>query len=188
MKRILFYISAIIVGTLVGLTVFKSASDIASKSHGIVNGPWTTNEAYGDKNADPLLKSAVAVSALLALKASETIYFTATVDSQGKRLSDACAYFVEGQSPDSRWSSITLYGQDHFLIPNDHDHYSVFLPEPGSDFSFVVAPERPDEGTWLASLGGGKLSLTLRIYNPAPIVYENLATVALPTITRGECK
>lgn len=184
MNRLAYFLSATVIGILIGLFAFRFASNIASAAHGIANGPWTTSTAYGDKDAGPLLKSAVAVSGLLALKASETIYYTASVDSEGRPLSDLCTYRIVGQSPDSRWSSITLYGQDHFLIPNADNRHSLFLPEPGAEFEFIVSPKRPTRGFWLASNGGGNVSMTLRVYSPAPTVSSNLHSIALPTITR----
>ena len=184
----LFVASAVLVGLFIGFKAFQSNANIAAQASGIENGPWTTSEAYGDQHADPMLKSAVAMSGLLALKASETIYFTASHDDEGMRLVESCNYLITGRSPRSRWSSITLYDEDHYLIPNDDKVYSQFLPEPGAEFEFLVSPKRPDSGAWLASLGGGKLSMTLRIYNPAQVVYENLASITLPNITRGACQ
>ncbi len=187
MARLGYFLSASVIGIALGLFAFKFASNIASSAHGITNGPWTTSTAYGDKDAGPLLKSAVAVSGLFALKASETIYYTANVDSAGAPLSDQCSYQVAGLSPASRWSSITLYAQDHFLIANADNRHSIFLPEPDTEFAFWVSPERPTTGDWLPSTGGGKVSMTLRVYSPAAAVYKNLASINLPSITRGAC-
>ena len=188
MRKIIYWVSALVIGVAIGLKAFTQASSWNNADRGLNNGVWTTNTAYGDVNADALTKAAVAVSGLLALKASETIYFNTHLDSSGEPLSDLCEYAIEGTTPDARWSSITLYGEDHFLIPNAWNRYSVFLPEAGDPFTFKITPEGAGDAHILAGAGGRNLALTLRIYNPSKTVYQNLDTIDLPLIRRMGCQ
>lgn len=188
MKRSFFFLSALIVGVLLGYFYFKSAVGDALGEKGITNGPWETNTAYGESYADPILKSAVAMRGLMALKISETVYYSAFNDNDGQRLSELCTYKISGVPLDSRWWSITVYGSDHFLIPNVQDKYSFFMPQEVADFEFYVAREEPSsDHVWLPTKGGGELSITLRLYNPERSVYENLNSVELPMISNEGC-
>ncbi|MEO0368863.1 MAG: DUF1214 domain-containing protein [Pseudomonadota bacterium] len=189
MTRIIYWLSAIILGVVVGYQAFNVSVDAALYETGIENGPWRTNTAYGDRDADPMLKSGVALTGLMALKVSETVYFTAYNDDQGQPLSSACTYRISGAPLQSRWWSITIYGEDHYLIPNQLEKYSFFMPEDAAPFAFLVAPEEPQEElTWLPSTDGGLLSITLRLYNPESSIYENLETVQLPNIENEGCR
>ncbi len=175
-------------GIISGTFFFFQAIEKSITDTGIENGPWVTNTAYGDKDADPFLKSGVARRGLMALKKSETVYFTAYTDSMGRALSDRCSYHIKGTAPETRWWSFTLYGDDNFLIDNIEDKYSIFMNPDSNEVDFVVAPDAPvNTQNWLSSRGGGELSITLRLYNPAPSVYDALAITPLPTITKGTC-
>ena len=186
--RILFFIFTMLAfGISGGLFFFDRASSDTFTKQGINNGPWTTNLAYGDKDADPLLKSSVARRGLLALNKSETVYFTADYDSAGDPLSDQCSYRVKGPSPKARWSSYTLYGEDNFLIPNKADKYSYLMPDDQAQVDFTITPKPTVDYSNIPSSGGGKLSLTLRLYNPTQEVYENLKTTPMPIITKEAC-
>jgi hypothetical protein len=44
------------------------------------------------------------------------------------------------------------------------------------------------KGNWLPLGEGGNFSLSLRVDNPAPTVYENMGTIQLPLIIKGICK
>jgi len=177
----------------------------------IANGPWRSSRVTGSTDADLYTRARVAVGALLALAPSETIYFNADTDADGQPLEARCDYRVDGEELPARWWSITAYGADHFLIPNDAGRYSfsqtTLAREPGGPWTLEVSTEpgrtgasrpvprsgaQPSEAlNWLPSgesAASGPFALTLRLYNPAPEVVEQPGTVALPRIARLGCR
>lgn len=163
----------------------------------IANGPWRTSLVTGSAEAGLHTRARVAVGGLLALAPSETVYWNADVDGQGEPLDARCDYRVEGEELPARWWSVTAYAADHFLIPNGAGRYSfsqtTLARSPGGPWTMRVSSEaKPSEATNLLPSGrtgdSGPFALTLRLYNPAPEVYERPATVALPRIVREACR
>lgn len=163
----------------------------------IANGPWRTSLLTGSQEAGLYTRARVAVGGLLALAPSETVYWNAEGDAEGRPLDARCDYRVEGVELPARWWSVTAYGADHFLIPNDAGRYSfsqtTLTRAPGGSWAMRVSTEpKPSEvSDWLPSGRSGAsepFALTLRLYNPAPEVYEQAATVALPRIEREACR
>jgi hypothetical protein len=158
----------------------------------IRSGAWSTNLDVGSDAADIYTRARVAVSGLFALNQSETIYFTAVEDDQGRPLSASCTYVIDGTALPARWWSITAYGADHYLIPNVAGRYSFNMRNAGSAadgrFSFLASgKEQP--GRWLPSNdASGHFDLTLRLYNPTPDALAHLDRLQLPRIQRqGDC-
>lgn len=160
----------------------------------IANGPWRTSLVTGSQQADLYTRARVAVGGLLALAPSETVYWNADVDAAGRPLDARCDYRVEGEELPARWWSVTAYGADHFLIPNDAGRYSfsqtTLARAPGGPWTMTVSAESKP-GNWLPSGragASGPFALTLRLYNPSPELYEQAASVRLPRIEREGCR
>ena len=159
----------------------------------IANGPWETDLTIGSKEADPYTRARVAVGGLLALNRDETIYFTAARDGGGEPLRVSCSYKIEGNDPPARWWSITLYGEDHYLVSNPLDRYSyggetVARNEDGS-FLITVGPDEAG-GNWIPTgdgLTGDTFTLTLRLYNPDESAARNPSGIVLPQIAKEAC-
>lgn len=154
------------------------------------NGPWRTSASTGSVSANPWERATVALAGLYALTPQEAVYFTAFRDSHDEPLRGGACYRVQGQPPPSRWWSLTVYGEDHYLVPNAQNLYARHasnLPAQ-ADGGFVIdLAARPSAERGLPIPQDGPFSLTLRVYNPAPAVLAQLATVPLPTITREPC-
>jgi len=174
------------VGSALGLIFFPPMS------LGVKNGAWTTNLKIGSADAGMYLRAVIARVALFALNKTETIYYHADHDDEGESLRSGCDYRIEGRDLDARWWSITLYGGDNFLIPNHERRYSFNLKNvareaDGTYRIFISLSEK--EGNWIPSGGRDQpLSLSLRCYNPAPIVYEKPEEIELPRIIREGCR
>ncbi len=160
----------------------------------VANGPWRTSLTTGSPDADPWTRARVAMGGLLALAPSETIYFNASVDDSGETLRARCDYRLTGAELAARWWSVTAYGSDAFLIPNEAGRYSLsqttLAREPSGAWSALVSAQ-PQAGNWLPSGNPGEshaFELTLRLYNPAPEVYEHPGETLLPRIERGACR
>jgi hypothetical protein len=185
----LLLLVALVIGVVTA--VFGVRAQFASG--GVRSGAWASNAHIGSTGAGPYLRAGVALGGLLALNASETVYYTATTDDAGTALSTACEYRLEGSDPAARWWSITAYADDSFLIPGSNGRFSVDKTaiEHGTDGTFMVrVGGAPLSGNWISTgaPGGGKpFSLTLRLYNPDPSIVADLGRVALPRIVRERC-
>jgi len=134
-------------------------------------------------------RAAIATHALFVLNRDETFYYRAHTDDAGADLDARCDYEIGGRTLDARWWSITAYGGDDFLIPNQERRYSFNMAnlakEP--DGSFVIrASARPKPGNWLPLGGSGQVSFALRLYVPSAEISSHPERAALPSIT-GRC-
>jgi hypothetical protein len=188
--------AALVLGLGSAYQAVRSGSGLAGGE--VANGPWRTSFVTGSADADLYTRARVAVGGLLALAPSETVYWNAEQDAGGRLLDARCDYRVTGGELPARWWSVTAYAADHFLIPNDAGRYSfsqtTLAREPDGAWTMRVAtapPKSSEAATWLPSGragASGAFALTLRLYNPAPEVYERPASLALPRIEREVCR
>lgn len=175
------------------LKSLKSDNDFMVK-----NGCWQVNPKMDLKQND-WQRARIAVVGLFALRESEVLYFIASEDSDGERLSSEFTYELVGTEPNARYWSYTMYGEDYFLIPNESKTYSFNLddltyisrdtlnPEIASiaqnAYTISIGADE-QEGNWLPSGKEDQFHILLRMYNPSPEVYNNLESVTLPTIKK----
>ena len=191
MKQTLRYLLVVLIALVLGIGSAFLSINIVPRKSSIKNGAWTTNPLTGSKEADMYLRAAVSLIGLFALNKTETIYYTAFADDGGNPLQTDCDYIIEGVDMDARWWSITAYGADHFLIPNDENRYSYNMKNTERDKNGrykIHLSATPKKDNWLPLGDGGNFSLSLRVYSPASTVYENMGTIQLPRIIRGVCK
>lgn len=186
-KIILGIMTALVLGTALGAGAVILAFENGASAAGVVNGPWHTSLAVGSQQADPYVRAWVAVHCLLGLPKEETLYYKAYTDDSGQLFSGDNVYRIEGRAPDARWWSITVYGDDDFLIPNELNRYSfsnstVTLDRDGK-FTIYLAREKK-AGNWLPLGDQKRFNLTLRLYNPGDTLSRNPATAKLPSIVR----
>jgi len=183
----LLILLALLLGCAFGIWTALKAYKRVSRKSAIFNGPWSTNLASGSEKANPYTRAAVAETGILALRQSETIYYHANIDDAGNWLDGNNTYRIEGRKPDARWWSITLYGPDHFLIPNELNRYSYNMNNVEYDkngiFTFYISNE-PRESAWLPLNNSKRFGITLRLYNPGESIRNNPAGVELPHIIR----
>lgn len=155
------------------------------------NGPWEGTRWMGRSDAGPYLKAYIARIAWFGLPAEESVYFIAKTDSDGRPLDPACAYVVSGGAIDTRWWSITVYKDLHW-IRNPQNRYSYSKSSLGDEAQTaweLHVSETPGGRHWLpSSTAPGDLSFVLRLYNPSPALLAEPASAAFPRITRGNCK
>ena len=199
----------------IALGLFSAYQSVRSGFAGgeVSNGPWRASFVTGSPEADLYTRARVAVGGLLALAPSETVYFTADRDGESRPLDARCDYRVTGEELPARWWSVTLYAADQFLTENPAGRYSfsqtTLARPPGGPWSLIVSSEPqpgaasgarsegaaraepPEPVNWLPSGkpgATGPFSLTLRLYNPRPAVYQEPAAIALPSIQREACR
>ena len=179
-----------------GYAIFSLKSKVENKAFSLQNGCWTVNQKMDLK--DRHQRAIVSIAGLFALRETEVLYFVASKDSDGQPLSSDYTYRMEGHAPAARYWSYTMYGNDFFLIENDQNIYGYNMdniqyidesdnPEMASNAlgnHQVILSNKSQEGNWLPTGTEDQFYITLRMYNPGPEVYNNLANVVLPTIKR----
>lgn len=190
MKNIAYWGGILLLGLLLGVGSALQALK-QGRASAITVGPWGTSISFGSIGADMYTRARVALFGLLALDKKETMYYTAMQDSDGADLSGNCTYRVEGKDLAARWWSITAYGPDSFLIPNDANvfSYARTTVKREADNSYVIRVSvEKQEGNWLPVKAGQSFDLTARFYNPDASVYANPAGAELPRIVKESCK
>lgn len=191
MKTWLRYGVGVIVGVGLGLGLLWLVTARGLTGGDIANGPWQTALNYGVKSTDPLTRASVARSGLLALPASETVYWQSVSDSNGAELDGQCRYRMTGKALDARWWSVTIYDTAGYLMPNASRVWSVNGANVPLDaegrWQVTIAPTRPVAGGWLPSDPKQKFHLTLRMYNPGKAFMADPARAELPQIVKEGC-
>ena len=185
-----------------GYAYSKIKGGWGTSQYTVQNGCWKVN-AKMDLENDRFQRASVALGGLFALRESEVLYFIATQDDEGRTLDPNYEYELVGQTPDARYWSFTMYGSDHFLVPNEANKFGYnldnieydFAPLDGnshqiqvknSHYRIVIAQEEQEKNWLPASKDDDKFVITFRLYNPAPSVYNNLENCTLPNIKRIE--
>ncbi len=193
MKRVVTWMSLIALGLLLGLGSALLALNSVISTGWVSNGHWSTSENIGSADAGMYLRAAIAIKGLLGLRRQEVIYFSTAKDSEGRPLVAACDYQLIGSPPKARWWSVTVYGNDNYLIDNPQDRYSASRASLDfeEDGSFILnLSRRPQQGNWIptaSAAADSKFDLTLRLYNPDESVYQNLSGTPLPRVVRVGC-
>jgi hypothetical protein len=166
----------------------------------IQNGDWVTSVATGSQDAGVMLKAAVALGGLLASTQEDSMYYRLS-SIVGEPLRLNCLYRIEGDDYEANWWSITAYGWDNYLIPNQQKRYSfnnenLVRNADGSWAITVAATEQA--GNWLPvgpsgapgwrKLGDYDFDLLLRLYTPGDAYLKTPQSAALPTVTREACQ
>ena len=183
------YLGAVAVGLGSAWWVIKKAPWLNTS---ITVGAWKGNLRAGSPDADMYTRASIALNALLALGRNETMYFIATNDDEGHPLRSHCSYRIEGVPPQARWWSITAYADDLFLFDAPNQHYSLNGTNATLDaqgrFSLVTGPKPMGASRWLPTPGQTGVVLALRLYNPAPALQAEPASLQAPAIARvGAC-
>lgn len=198
MKKAFLIVGIIVLSILIGgAYAFYDITTIArSKGFMQQNGCWRFNPVMDLE--DKHQRALIAKVGLFALRESEVLYFVASEDSDGNPLNAQNDYVLEGNNLDARYWSYTMYGHDYFLVPNDAKIYGYnlesikYLPiDTASTYSEDIPKSyqihlssQPKGENWLPSGNEEQFHITLRMYQPAPAVYENPTSVSLPTIKK----
>jgi len=189
-KGLVRYAAALVIALVLGIGSAFGCIILISSASTVKNGPWRTDLTAGSSAGNIYSRALIALKGLLALNESETMYFSAFTDDRGDRLRDRCSYIIEGRPLAARWWSITLYGQDDFLVPNQLNRYSYSMTtvrwNNDGTYTIRVSP-KAGGGNWLPCAGGRHFTLIVRLYNPDPSVYEHPGSTPLPRIMKESC-
>ena len=190
MKKRLYFILLSLLGLVLGAVMASRAIQAADQNNNLVlrNAEWGYFASM-DLAVNDLQRAFIGRIGLFALQDSEAIYFIANQDNEGKPLNADSQYLIEGQALDAAYWSITLYGEDHFLIPNEEKRFS---------YNQVNVQYKDSlKGRYQIQLGGNKImenhlpmrgkqqvNLLLRLYQPSSELYTNRVDIVLPSIKR----
>lgn len=191
MRRFAFATLAVVAGLALGVASAVWAARTPILGDMVRVGAWRADLSAGSRDAGLYTRARVALIGLLALDRSETIYFVADSDDEGRKLDGACRYVVEGRAPPARWWSLTAYGADYFLIENPERKFSVnarsALADGNGRFRVSISAE-PQPDPYIAAPSAGPFVLNLRLYNPSPALARNASSLTAPTIRREVCR
>jgi len=183
LKIFLFIFFSVTIGLLIG--VYRIA-DFESNNLFFHNGSW-----IGSKNLplgkDDLLTAQISVFALFALPSEEAVYLAALRDNHKQRLHSKNDYILSGNVNNihAKYWSITAYGSDLFLIPNEEERYSFnntnVETDSSGNFSIILSANK-QQGNWLPSPQHAKYGLLFRLYQGKKGFVEHLDEAHLPEI------
>jgi hypothetical protein len=189
MRLIIKLLIMVVVGFVFGYLVIAAALLLEVSDVVVYNSnSWKTVKGIGSPDANALTRAVIAKIGLFANSKEEAIYFAAY---PGKPDEDMCGdrhYRIISRKPiATAWWSITLYNDRRFLFDNEENRYSftTFNVVRERDGSFVidVAPSKPQGAkNWLPAPKGERFHVILRVYHPAPELYENIEAYPLPVV------
>jgi len=184
---------SVVVALVLGVASAWYAVTQGLSGFAVSNGAWQTSAEIGDAEAGLYTRAIVAAGGLLAMSKRETVYYNAVVDERGEALTGSCDYLITGGALDARWWSLTVYGADNYLIDNPWNIWSAdgatLLPDEKAAWVLRLSAREPaEDGPWIPVKDGKPFAVTLRLYNPAPSVVENLDGIDLPKIVQESCR
>lgn len=183
------WLIALVLGVALGAGSLWYMLFLKSPTEYVANGVWRMNPLAGSAANDPYSRLRIAITSILALNKSETLYFEASADADGNRLNAACTYTLKGPPPDARWWSVTAYGPDDMLIHSEAQRYSASAGSAETDANgeVEIALTQDGHGPNGIATGNGDFILLLRLYEPAKAVADAPEAAALFTLTKGSC-
>jgi hypothetical protein len=140
-------------------------------------------------NRDDLVTTQVTLFALFALPSEEAVYLFAMQDVDNKSLNGNSDYVIEGNVHNIKatYWSITAYGKDQFLIPNDANRYSFnansLVTDSLGNYKIILSARRK-VGNWLPLAKDVPFRLVLRLYQGNKDFLDHLDSAGLPVIKK----
>jgi hypothetical protein len=196
MRTLLHLIATFAIALLLGIGSAWYMIDRGSRLTTKRVGPWASWLSEGNPNGDPYTKAHIARSGRLPLTSTTARYFLARTDSDGRELTSACEYSIEGSALNARWWSLALYDETGALIQNPSERYSFNSDEAvrRSDGTYRISlaeSARPENWLPSGSSQSRKLVLMLRVYGPRETDASGIGEIPderLPKIERKACK
>ncbi len=186
------YVLTALAGTILGVAIFYFHVENTYENLGTSNDIWSTSTT--EKGQTQMGINAVAVHSIFRQKPEQAISFNTIRDSNGNLLNHKNRYQVIGRNLPCRFWSITFYGEDDHLIPNDKNKYSIssqnIVLESDGSFVINISSDKPkDAKNWVpigrSQDGREGIHPLLRLYDPSDEIRKNLATYPLPKILKS---
>lgn len=190
--------AGLILGLFATIKYFGRLLDLMIESggnRGVRQGSFKTHLGVGRKDLLKIEKAAIARVGLGANSSDETIYWNAFQDAGGDDLYSTRNYRIKFlKPPDIRYDlkgfwSLTVYGYDKFLVPNEDYKYSLgsdhhFNKDKDGVFSIHLSRSKPeDHADWLPlPERDEKFSVALRCYIPGEHMKTSIKQGIMPVI------
>ncbi|MDP3314810.1 MAG: DUF1214 domain-containing protein [Devosia sp.] len=154
-------------------------------------GPWQAWRDVGVPGPDPYTRAYIARSGSLELGASEGLQFTATLDSDNRRLDRDCRYRIDGSTPPARfWTLVPVAPDTSAPVtrpggPTDFHSARLSRASDGSVELYISKALAPRN--WLEIAGDGPFDLVLTLYDPSSLSGTGANVATLPSIIREAC-
>ncbi|MCK5684074.1 DUF1214 domain-containing protein, partial [bacterium] len=190
-KKVGLYVLSSIIGLVLGVGIFYLHEENAYENLGTNNGIWST--ATTDKGESQMGINAVAVHSIFRQTAKQAISFNTVRDSNGDLLKYTNHYQVVGKQLPCRFWSISFYGGDDYLIPNERNIFSItdqnIVWEEDGSFIIDISEKRPPNAkNWVqtgkSQNGSDGIHPLLRLYTPSNELREKLSSYPLPKIIK----
>lgn len=190
MRFTLHLLLAIGIALVVGFALSYYALSTPRFFGGYQYGAWTTWPAAGSPDPDPYTRAHLARSGLLQLGRSEGMAFHAETDGEGRPLSTACTYRLEGRTPAAAlWTLVATDQDGRNIIAEDNqvgfDSRHIAREPDGSMVIRVSKTLAP--GNWMQIGGQGKFILVLTLYDADVFTGLGSEVPTLPDIVREGC-
>ncbi|MBE0654096.1 MAG: DUF1214 domain-containing protein [Bacteroidales bacterium] len=200
MKDVVLIITCFALGAFFPICFLGELLDFAIgrvKGKGIKNGPWKTHLGAGRTSTSTIEKAAIARIGLGANNSDETIYWNAFADDDGRELWSGNSYcLVFSEKPKVRYKdkgfwSITVYGNDKFLVPNQSKKYMIrsgslagLISDTG--LSIILSRNEPSgPAPWIPlPQADENFTIAFRCYIPEEEMKTNPQSTRLPSIRK----
>lgn len=157
-------------------------------------GPWVASPNAGTPDADPYSRARLARTGELPLGSGEGLALVARTDNNGRELQSDCIYRVFGQTPQARLWTLSVEAADGQPIASRDGITAIgssgLFRQRDGGLDIVVAPN-PQAGIWLASNGGKRsgipIRLVARLYDTPARTVTALTNFVMPAISRERC-
>ena len=157
-------------------------------------GPWIASPNAGTPDADPYSRARLARTGELPLGSGEGLALVALTDSRGRALRSDCIYRVLGQTPQARLWTLSVEAADGQPLAPRNGITAVGsdgLLRRGDGGLNVVVASTPQAGIWLASHGGERTEISIRLvtrlYDTPARTVTALTNFVMPAISRERC-
>lgn len=190
MRFVLKFVAALVLGVALGIGSLWYAVFHMNPAAPIAVGIWRMNPLAGSAANDAYSRLYLAITSILALNRTETLYFEARTDDEGGPLTAACDYVLRGPPPAARWWSVTAYGADNMLIPSDSERYSASAASASTNAAgdIVIALTPDGSGENGIATGNARFELVLRLYQPSKDLDAAPEAAPLFRLEKGACR
>ncbi len=190
LRNWIYIISALFFGLGSGILSAQYAIQQNWETPAISIGPWQSFKEIGINEANPYALANTSLHGNLKISDFETLYFIAQKDDNNRFLSGNCEYVLEGNIPDARWWSLTVYDLQGRLIDNlaeRHSFNNTNLPlKQDAEYSIALAPNAR-AGNWIPLKADTPFVIMFRLYSPGISSIRDANEIAFPKVKRLAC-
>lgn len=177
-------------GLAVGVWVTTRVLDGGATPGAMRYGAWVLWPKAGAPDADPYSLAVFARRGDVPMSPAEGLAFFASGDTAGNTLRGSCTYEIQGQFPQARAWTLTIYQPDGQLLVGPSGRSGFTSAEAlveGAQVRILLSSQ-PQPGNWLPVAASDSPVLALRLYEtPLSAVASALDSARLPEVRRIGC-